>query len=115
MERHYGAWAGRPLDEIERLGPDEGWTARPPGGESLAEVLARARAWLDELAEDPGPSTWIAVTHQGVIRALTAAALAWDLRPPDPLRFLPERCHRVRRRGDGHLQLVTLNEPLAPP
>jgi hypothetical protein len=47
-----------------------------------------------------------------VIRALLAAVVGWDLRPPAPWRLLPDRLHRVRRRGDGHLQLVTLNEPL---
>jgi broad specificity phosphatase PhoE len=72
------------------------------------------RAWLDELAPGAGPETWAAVTHMGVIRAVVAAALRWDLEEPAPVRFLPERLHRVRRRGDGLLQLVGLNEPLHP-
>jgi hypothetical protein len=50
----------------------------------------------------------------GVIHAVVAAALRWDLEEPPPVRLLPERLHRVRRRGDGLLQLVGLNEPLAP-
>jgi hypothetical protein len=50
----------------------------------------------------------------GVIRAVVAATLRWDLREPAPVRLLPERLHRVRRRGDGLLQLIGLNEPLAP-
>ena len=54
------------------------------------------------------------MTHMGVIHALVAAALRWDLAEPPPMRLLPERLHRVRRRGDGLLQLVGLNEPLAP-
>ena len=70
------------------------------------------RAWLDELAPGDGPDTWAAVTHMGVIRMVIAAALRWDLGAPPPLRLLPERLHRVRRRGDGLLQLVGLNEPL---
>jgi hypothetical protein len=49
-----------------------------------------------------------------VIRAVVAAALRWDLGTPPPVRLLPERLHRVRRRGDGLLQLVGLNEPLEP-
>jgi probable phosphoglycerate mutase len=112
MERCYGVLEGRPRGEVEaRLG-DDGWDARPPGGESPREVLARARAWLDEIGSGTGPDTWLAVTHAGVIRALLAAAVGWDLREPEPLRILPERLHRVRRRGDGHLQLLSLNEPL---
>jgi broad specificity phosphatase PhoE len=111
-ERHYGDWTGQPLDGIDGDGGGAGWSHRPPGGESSAEVLARARAWLDDLAAGRGPDTWLAVTHSGVIRVLVAAAVDWDLQTPSPLRLLPERLHRVRRRGDGHLQLVTLNEPL---
>ena len=60
------------------------------------------------------PTRGRAVTHMGVIRAVVAAALHWDLDDPAPVRLLPERLHRVRRRGDGLLQLVGLNEPLGP-
>ena len=115
MEQHYGDWTGLALGEVEGLTSDPGWDSRPPGGESPADVLARARAWLDEVAGDTGLETWVAVTHSGVIRVLVAAAVAWDLRPPEPFRLLPDRLHRIRRRGDGHLQLVTLNEPLTAP
>jgi probable phosphoglycerate mutase len=113
VERDYGAWTGRPLAEVDGAGLDASWSARPPGGESLGDVLARARAWLDGLAAAPGPDTWVAVTHAGVIRALLAAAIRWDLAGPAPLHLLPGRLHRLRRRGDGHLQLEGLNEPLA--
>lgn len=115
-ERDYGAWQG--YTRAECLAGDagqEGWYVRPPGGESPAEVLGRVRGWLDALAAEEGPDTWIAVTHAGVIQALLAAALAWDLREPAPIRMLPDRLHRLRRRGDGHLQLVTLNESLTAP
>lgn len=113
-EQDWGAWTGRPRGAIAEDGAGAGWEAAPPGGESPARVLARVRAWLDELATGQGPDTWAAVTHTGVIRAVVAAALRWDLTPPAPVRLLPERVHRVRRRGDGLLQLVGLNEPLEP-
>jgi probable phosphoglycerate mutase len=115
IELDYGAWEGLPYDEVDRLAARAGWHDRPPRGESPAEVLDRVRAWLGDLAAASGPRAWIAVTHGGVIRALLAATVGWDLRPPAPWRLLPDRLHRVRRRGDGHLQLVTLNEPLGPP
>jgi probable phosphoglycerate mutase len=115
VERHFGAWQGRPLAEVEASLDDGGWDSRPPGGESSGEVLARVRAWLDDLAAAPGPETWVVVTHLGVIYTLLASAVRWDLRDPAPFRVLPERLHRIRRRGDGHLQLVTLNEPLVAP
>jgi probable phosphoglycerate mutase len=111
-EQDWGAWTGRPRDAVARDLGASGWEAAPPGGESPARVLARVRQWLDELAPGIGPDTWAAVTHMGVIRAVVAAALRWDLHTPAPMRLLPESVHRVRRRGDGLLQLVGLNEPL---
>lgn len=114
-EMHYGAWEGLTYEQVDAQAREAGWEQRPNGGESPRDVLARARAWLDEIAAGDGPDTWIAVTHGGVIRVLLAAAVGWDLRSPAPLRLLPERLHRLRRRGDGRLQLVTLNEPLTPP
>lgn len=115
METDYGAWTGRGREELDALRGDPGWESRPPGGESAAEVLGRVRAWLDETADRGGPETWVAVTHAGVIRVLLAATLQWDMCSPAPYRLLPECLHRLRRRGDGHLQLLSLNEPLTPP
>lgn len=113
-EQDWGEWTGCARAAVAGDAIGAGWEATPPGGESPARVLARVRAWLDELAPGDGPDTWAAVTHMGVIRTVIAAALRWDLGAPSPLRLLPERLHRVRRRGDGLLQLVGLNEPLAP-
>jgi probable phosphoglycerate mutase len=115
VEMDYGAWQGFTFEQVDALTQETGWDDRVPEGESPAEVLERVRDWLDELAAGAGPGTWIAVTHGGVIRALLAAAIGWNLRAPAPWRLLPGRLHRIRRRGDGHLQLVTLNEPLEPP
>lgn len=113
-EQDWGEWTGQLRAQVAAPATGARWEAAPPGGESPAGVLARVRAWLDELAPGDGPATWAAVTHTGVIRAIVAAALRWDLEEPPPVRLWPERLHRVRRRGDGLLQLVGLNEPLAP-
>jgi broad specificity phosphatase PhoE len=112
-EQDWGQWTGC-LRSAVAAESRAGWDAAPPGGESPTAVLARVRGWLDTLAPSEGPDTWVAVTHMGVIRIVIAAALRWDLDAPAPLRLLPDRLHRVRRRGDGLLQLVGLNEPLAP-
>lgn len=113
-EQDWGEWTGRARAAVAGHLAGAGWDAAPPGGESPGRVLARLRAWLDELAPGDGPDTWAAVTHMGVIRAVIAAALRWDLAEPAPVRLLPERLHRVRRRGDGLLQLIGLNESLEP-
>ena len=113
-EQDWGEWTGRARGAVAAETIAVGWDGTPPGGESAAAVLVRVRAWLDELAPGDGPDTWAAVTHMGVIRTVIAAAIHWDFGAPAPLRLLPERLHRVRRRGDGLLQLVGLNEPLEP-
>ena len=88
--------------------------ARRPGASPRPRVLARVRAWLDELAAGDGPATWAAVTHMGVIRAVVARRSAGTSRSPPRCASCPSVIHRVRRRGDGLLQLVGLNEPLSP-
>jgi probable phosphoglycerate mutase len=113
-EQDWGEWTGHTRAAVAARATGARWAAAPPGGESPARVLARVQAWLDELAPGSGPATWAVVTHMGVIRTIIAAALRWDLEEPPPMRILPERLHRVRRRGDGLLQLVGLNEPIAP-
>jgi broad specificity phosphatase PhoE len=114
LEQDWGEWTGQPRAAVAGRATGPPWEATPPGGESPARVLGRVRDWLDELASGEGPDTWATVTHMGVIRAVVAGALRWDLADPPPVRLLPECLHRVRRRGDGLLQLVRLNEPLTP-
>jgi probable phosphoglycerate mutase len=114
VEQDWGEWTGRARADVASATQEAGWNATPPRGESPACVLTRVRAWFDELAPADGPDTWALVTHMGVIRAVVAAAVRWDLQEPAPVRLLPERLHRVRRRGDGLLQLIGLNEPLVP-
>lgn len=111
-ERDWGTWTGWLPEAVEAVAPGSAWEQRAPEGESPADVLARLRPWLDALATGDGPEAWLAVTHGGVIEVLLAAALHWDLQDPAPFRVLPERLHRLRRRGDGALQLLGLNEPL---
>jgi broad specificity phosphatase PhoE len=113
-EQDWGEWTGQARVTLIAPTSEAGWGMTPPGGESAAHVLARVPAWLDELAAGDGPDTWAAVTHMGVIRAVVASALRWNLADPAPVRLLPDCLHRVRRRGDGLLQLVGLNEPLVP-
>jgi len=91
-EMRWGAWEGRRLEELraelgEALRENEarGWDFRPQGGESPREVLARVRPWLAEVAARGTPT--LAVTHRGVIRAVLACAVGWDLRGKPPARL----------------------------
>jgi probable phosphomutase (TIGR03848 family) len=85
VECRYGDWTGKPLKELAK---DPIWkivqtqpsAARFPGGESLAEVSARAvaaiRAWDSRLGAD---AVWVACSHGDVIKAILADALGLHL------------------------------------
>lgn len=81
-ELHFGSWEGRTWSELEQNEPAalaawmRDWQgARPPGGESAAELEHRVRRCLDELPAVPT----LLVTHAGVIRAarVVVARLSW--------------------------------------
>ena len=75
IEIDFGRWEGLAWDAIPRAEIDA-WAAdllhaRPHGGETVAELTARSRAALVDLARGPRPV--LAVTHAGVIKAARAA------------------------------------------
>ena len=82
MEIDLGDWTGRGLAEF---GDDPAWrrwnearsTARPPGGESMAEAQARIVGWLQ--AEAPNGGRVATVTHSDMIRAAVAHVLGLPL------------------------------------
>lgn len=84
-EQDFGAWQGMTFAEIKaHLGDgfDAFWRApaeaRPPDGESFADVIARVADAVRRLnAEHPGRDI-IAVAHGGTIRAALAVALELD-------------------------------------
>jgi probable phosphomutase (TIGR03848 family) len=84
-ECHYGDWQGQPL---KTLAKDPLWKvvqAHPsaatfPGGEALRDTQARAVTAVRELNQRfGGESTWIAVSHGDVIKAILADALGMHL------------------------------------
>jgi probable phosphomutase (TIGR03848 family) len=92
----YGEWTGRPIKELTK---DPLWkvvqtqpsAARFPGGESIAEMSARAvaaiRDWDARLGSD---AVWVACTHGDVIKALLADALGLHLDLYQ--RIVPDPC-----------------------
>jgi alpha-ribazole phosphatase len=80
-EMDFGAWQGRPWDDIPIEEIDE-WAAdfehgRPHGGESVAQLRQRLSALALQLqaSAERADETVLAVTHAGVIRALVAMTL----------------------------------------
>jgi broad specificity phosphatase PhoE len=55
-----------------------GFMARPPGGESLADVVARVHTFLDTLFRDRAGQKIMVVTHGGTIRCFRFALERWN-------------------------------------
>jgi probable phosphoglycerate mutase len=84
QELDFGRWTGKPLAELE-ADPDWGrfnrerGTARIPGGETMGEAVARARAALAEIAGCWEDRVVVAVSHGDIIRGVLADALGLAL------------------------------------
>ena len=115
-EVDFGEWSGRSFDELEG---DPAWsewnesrgTARPPGGESMAEGVARASAALEAIAaEHPGESV-ACVSHCDIIRGVVAHYLGLPLDHMLRLDVDPASVSRLALGGWG-ARIMTVNERL---
>lgn len=118
IEMDWGRWEGRTLVELradpaQAIDPMEarGLDLRPPGGESPRAVQARLKPFLQEVAGLGKPMG--AVTHKGVIRALLALALDWDMREPEPVKLAWDAVHLFRLERDGSARVERLNLSIA--
>ncbi len=98
----YGRWRGLGLDAVDSDGLAVWLTdpqQAPHGGESVIELIARVREWLDALTV--APMRVVAVTHPAVVRA--AVLLALDAPPKSFWRMDVEPLSRTRmhRRGQA--------------
>jgi len=82
VEQHFGDWQGVLHDDLAPLltnPPHPFWPVvgheRPPGGESMAEVLERVGGTLERLAEEHAGQDIVIVSHGGAIRAAIGHAL----------------------------------------
>lgn len=118
VETDWGEWEGRTLAELDaefgeafRHNAAAGLDFRPPGGESPREVRDRVLRWLRALP--PTDGTTVAVTHNGVIRALVSAATGWDMTGKPPVRLQRDAIHGFAV-DDGRVMLPYPNLPLLP-
>lgn len=89
-EIDFGQWSGVRFADLEG---DEAWqrwneergSARCPGGESMAEAVARSKSAIEGIAADHHGETIVAVTHCDIIRGLLADYLGMQL--DNVLRF----------------------------
>ncbi len=117
IETAWGEWEGQRLADIRAADPEgvakreeAGLDFHPPGGESARDVQNRLQGFLDKRTAAGGLA--VAVTHRGVIRALYALAVGWDMTGPPPDKLLPACAHSFAL-GEGSMPtVVALNLPL---
>ncbi len=118
-ELDWGQWEGKKVQEIKTSAAAEldrqvkaGWNFRPPGGESRAEVLARAKAALLETARHRPGENILTVCHLGVIKCLVLDALGNSYLPSESIRLEQNTMHLLAVSGEN-LSCLQLN--IAPP
>jgi len=99
-ELGFGQWEGRRYAELERDPAFVAWMhdwreSAPPGGERLAELLARVAAWRADV--EASDEVALALTHAGVVRALRADARRVPYDTVVGERVTPLRVERVRQ------------------
>lgn len=117
IEMDWGAYEGHTMaDLVAKHGFDmkaneaRGLDFRPPNGESPRDVQVRVAPLLAELGAAGQPT--LAVTHRGVIRAIYARAIGWDMtgEPPHGVDLYALQMFTVA--ADGTPTIDQLNVPL---
>jgi broad specificity phosphatase PhoE len=91
--RHWNDFEGDPARVNFYRAPEE---ARPPGGETLAEVQRRAVAAVERVLRQTGQRPAIFVTHADVIRAIVA-------------RYLEAALQTTRHMQIGHASVTAIS------
>lgn len=117
IETAWGEWEGQRLADIRAADPqgvaareEAGLDFHPPGGESARDVQTRLQGFLDRRTTAGGMA--VAVTHRGVIRALYAQAVGWDMTCPPPDKLRHACAHLFALDEGGRPSVVALNLPL---
>ena len=116
VEQHLGEWQGLAHAELPArlsLKPHAFWPLagqeRPPGGESIQDVIERAGPALERLAERYAGRDVVVVSHGGTIRAAVAHALG--IGPDAALHLAVQNLSltRLERHADAW-RVVCVNE-----
>jgi len=118
VEMDWSEWEGMSLPDLRaQLGnlmvawEAKGLDFRAPGGESPRDVQDRLLPFLAERAS-AGTET-VAVCHKGVIRALYALSVSWDMTDKPPEKLHDNCAHLFELASDGAPRPYRLNVPLA--
>jgi probable phosphoglycerate mutase len=116
LEVDFGPWSGKAFEE---LSCDPAWAvwqrdrgvARPPGGETMVDVQARLRRWLDRARAEHPEGRIAAVTHAEVIKALVAYTLGFSLDQHSRLEVSPASLTTIVA-GDWGMKVMAVNETI---
>ncbi len=107
MDTHYGEWQGLTHDEVRLRWPDEHriWFEAPdlaaiPGGESLAQVLARGITVLQRVLQTHREQTVVLVGHDSINRILLMQALGLPLSRYWRIKQLPCCINEITVEGE---------------
>ena len=112
-EMDFGSWTGATFEALER---DPTWRsfnerrseARPPGGESMADVARRAMDALELLHREHDGRKVVVVSHADVLNALVARVLGMDLDAMHRFDIDPSSFTTLHWWGDGVATLVSM-------
>lgn len=119
VEMNWGSWSGLQLEALRAELGDlmKAWEAKgldfqAPGGESPRDVQDRLRPFLAERASRKAPT--VVVAHKGIIRAVYALSVGWDMTGPPPHKLRDGCAQMFRLDPDGTPSIERLNIALAP-
>jgi len=119
-EQNYGELKGVPYLRYLEIAPitsgEDLWHRRPPGGESLLDVLGRVSPVLDEIARRHSGEEAIVVSHGGVMAAVRGHIAGLDAGPRSTVNADGYRVEGVPPTYRGPLALFDDGpEPPPPP
>jgi ribonuclease H / adenosylcobalamin/alpha-ribazole phosphatase len=111
-EIDFGTFAGRAFAELDGDRDWQAWNgdrarARCPGGETMAEAVARAAAYLTGQPADAYPL--LAITHCDIIRGLAVQATGRRFDDMFAIACDPGSLTTFRLAAGGQVELVSLN------
>jgi broad specificity phosphatase PhoE len=112
-----GDWSGRGFDELRSRADWQEWnrsrsTARPPGGESMAEVQQRILAHLGRMHSARPNGRFVLVSHCDVIRAAILHYMGRSLDDYDAIDLAPGAVIELELTGEaGTARAVNMMVP----
>ena len=119
IEMSWGEWEGGVLQDLRKIHGEAmtrneslGLDFRPPDGESPRMVQDRIMPWLAFVGGLRHATA--AVTHKGVIRAVTAMATGWDMTEKEAHKLRPATCRQFSISATGQPTLLQPDISLLP-